>query len=74
VSVTLWFSFGFCPLFGYIRILYRDTESFEMWYWRWMEVTWTDHVKNGEELLRLKEKRNMEHIKKEGRIFGLGTA
>jgi len=64
VSVTLWFAFGFCLLFGYIRILYRDIESFEKWCWSWMEVTATDHVKNGEELLRLKEERNIERIKK----------
>jgi len=59
VSVTLWFSFGSCLLFGYIRIIYSDIESFEIWFWSWMEVTWIDHAKNGEELLRLKEKRNI---------------
>ena len=55
-----------------IRMLYGYIESFEIWCWRRMEGTWIDHVKNGEELLRLKEKKNIEHIKKnKGRLFGL---
>jgi hypothetical protein len=33
-------------------------ESFEMWRWRRMEkISWTDHVRNGEVLLRVKEQR-----------------
>jgi hypothetical protein len=36
--------------------------SFEMWCWRRMEkVSWTDHVRNGEVLLRVKEQRNILH-------------
>jgi hypothetical protein len=35
-------------------------ESFEMWCWRGMEkVTWTDHVRNEDVLLRVKEQRNI---------------
>ena len=31
-------------------------ESFEMWCWRRMEkISWTDHARNGEVLLRVKE-------------------
>jgi hypothetical protein len=31
-------------------------ESFEMWCWRRMEkISWTDHVRNEEVLLRVKE-------------------
>jgi hypothetical protein len=35
-------------------------ESFEMWCWRRMEkISWTDHVRNEEVLLRSKEQRNI---------------
>jgi hypothetical protein len=37
-------------------------ESFEMWCWRRMEISWTDHVKNEVPvLLRVKEQRNILH-------------
>ena len=37
-------------------------ESFEMWCWRRMEqVSWTDHVRNKNVLLRVKEQRNIIH-------------
>jgi hypothetical protein len=37
-------------------------ESFEMWCWRRMEkISWTDHVRNEEVLLRVKEQRNNVH-------------
>ena len=37
-------------------------ESFEMWCWRRMEkINWTDHVRNEEVLLRVKEQRNILH-------------
>jgi hypothetical protein len=37
-------------------------ESFEMWCWRKMEkISWTDHVRNEEELLRVKGQRNILH-------------
>ena len=37
-------------------------ESFEMWCWRRMEkLTWTDHVRNEEVLLRVNEQRNILH-------------
>ena len=39
----------------------KHLESFEMWFWRKMEkVSWTNHVRN-EELLRVKEQRNIVH-------------
>ena len=35
---------------------------FEMWCWRRMEkISWTDHVRNEEVLLRVKEQRNILH-------------
>jgi len=37
-------------------------ESFEMWYWRRMEkISWTDHVRNEEILLRIMQQRNILH-------------
>ena len=37
-------------------------ESFEMWCWRRMgKISWTDHVRNEEVLLRLNEQRNILH-------------
>ena len=40
----------------------KHLESFEMWCWRRMEKkSWTDHVRNEEVLIRVKEQRNMLH-------------
>jgi len=40
----------------------KHLESFEMWYWRRMEkISWTDHVRNEEVLLRVNEQRNILH-------------
>jgi hypothetical protein len=37
-------------------------ESFEMWCWRRMEkISWTDHVRNEELLLRVNEQRKILH-------------
>jgi len=40
----------------------KHLESFEMWRWRRMEkICWTDHVRNKEVFLRVKEQRNILH-------------
>jgi hypothetical protein len=40
----------------------KQLESFEMWCWRRLEkISWTDHVRNEELLLTLKENRNILH-------------
>jgi len=40
----------------------KHLESFEMWCWRRMEkISWTDHVRNEDVLLTVKEKRNILH-------------
>jgi hypothetical protein len=40
----------------------KHLESFEMWCWRKMEkISWTDHVRNEEVLLRVSEQRNIIH-------------
>jgi hypothetical protein len=40
----------------------KHLESFEMLCWRRMEkISWTDHVRNEDVLLRVKEKRNILH-------------
>ena len=37
-------------------------ESFEVWCWRKMEkISWTDHVRNEEVLIRVNEQRNILH-------------
>jgi hypothetical protein len=40
----------------------KQLEKFEMWCWRRMEkIGWTDHVRNEEVLLKVKEQRNILH-------------
>jgi hypothetical protein len=40
----------------------KNVESFDMWCWRRMEKTsWTEHMRNEEVLLRVKEQRNIIH-------------
>ena len=39
----------------------KHLKSFEMWCWRRMEISWTDHVRNEEVLLRVNEQRNILH-------------
>jgi len=40
----------------------KHLESFEKWCWRRTEkISWTDHVRNGDVLLRVKEQRNILH-------------
>ena len=40
----------------------KHLESFEMWCWRRMEkISWAEHVRNEEVLLRVKEQRNILH-------------
>ena len=40
----------------------KHQESFEMWCWRRMEkISWTEHVRNEEVLLTVKEQRNILH-------------
>ena len=40
----------------------KHLESFEIWCWRRMEkISWTDHVRNEEVLLRFKKQRNILH-------------
>ena len=43
-----------------LRADQKRLESFQMWCWRRMErISWTDHVRNEEVLLRVKEQRNI---------------
>ena len=40
----------------------KHLQSFEMWYWRRMDkISWTEHLRNEEVLLRVKEQRNILH-------------
>ena len=43
-------------------VVQKHLESFEMWCWRRMEkISWTDHLRNEEVLLKVKEQRNILH-------------
>ena len=37
----------------------KHLESFEMWCWRMEKISWTDHVRNEDVLLRVKEQTNI---------------
>ena len=40
----------------------KNVENFEIWWWRMMEkISWTEHVRNEEVLLRVNEQRNILH-------------
>jgi hypothetical protein len=39
----------------------KQLERYEMWCWRRMEISWTDHVRNEEVLFRVKEQWNILH-------------
>ena len=47
----------------YVKIRFKKRlECFEMWCWRRTEkVSWTDHVRSEEVLLRVNEQRNILH-------------
>jgi hypothetical protein len=52
----------------------KHLESFEMWCWRRMEkISWTDHVRNENLLLRVKEQRNILHEIRKRKQTGLVT-
>ena len=51
----------------------KHLESFEMWCWRRMEkISWTDHVRNKDVLLRVKEQRNILHEIRKWRVNHIG--
>jgi hypothetical protein len=47
-------------------------ESFEMWCWRRMEISWTDRVRNEEVLHGVKEERNILHTIKRRKANWIG--
>jgi hypothetical protein len=51
----------------------KHLESFEMWCWRRMEkIIWTDHVRNEDVLLRIKEQRNILHEIRKRKVNWIG--
>ena len=51
----------------------KHLKSFEMWCWRRMEkISWTDHVRNEEVLLRVKEQRNILHEIRKQKVNWIG--
>jgi hypothetical protein len=52
----------------------KHLETFEMWCWRRMEkISWIDHVRYEEVLLRVKEQRSILHEISNGRLTELFT-
>ena len=52
----------------------KHVESFEMWCWRRMEkISWTDHVRNEEVLLRVNEQRNILHEIRKWKANSIGN-
>jgi hypothetical protein len=52
----------------------KHLESFEMWCWRRMvKISWTDHVRNEEVLLGIKEQRNILREISKWRLTGMVT-
>ena len=48
-------------------------ENFEMWCWRRMEkISWTDHVRNEDVLLRVNEQRNILHEIRKWKVNWIG--
>jgi hypothetical protein len=43
------------------RVNRKHLERSEVWCWRRMKINWTDHLRNEEVLLRVKEQRNILH-------------
>jgi hypothetical protein len=51
----------------------KHPESFEMWCWRRMEkISWTDHVRNEDVFLRVKEQRNILHEIRKRKVNWIG--
>jgi len=51
----------------------KHLESFEMWCWKRMEkISWTDHVRNKDVLLRVIEQRNILHEIRKGKANWIG--
>jgi len=51
----------------------KHLESFEMWCWRRMEkISWTDHVRNEDVLLTVKEQRNIRHEIRKRKVDWIG--
>ena len=48
-------------------------ESFDIWYWGRMEISWTDRVRN-EVLNGAKEERNIVYTTKRARLTGMVTS
>jgi hypothetical protein len=54
------------------KIDQKYLESFEMWSWRRMEISWTNRVRNKEVLHRVKEERNIVHTIKRRKANWIG--
>jgi hypothetical protein len=50
----------------------KHLESFEMWCWRMEKISWIDHVRNEEVLLRVSEQRSILHEIRKRKANGIG--
>jgi len=50
----------------------KHLESFEMWCWKMERISWTEHVRNEEVLLRVKEQRNILHEVSKRKAYWIG--
>jgi hypothetical protein len=48
------------------RVDLQYLESFEMWCWRRMDISWTDHVKNDKVLQRVEERNVIQAVRRKG--------
>jgi hypothetical protein len=54
------------------KVEQKYLESFDMWCWRRMEISWTDSVRNEEVLHRVKEERNILNTMKRRKANWIG--
>jgi len=50
----------------------RYPGRFEMWCWRKMDISWTDHVKNDLDLQTVKNERNILHTIRRRKAYWMG--
>jgi hypothetical protein len=66
-------SFVWCLNWTLREVDQKYPETFEMWYWSRMDnISWTDHVRNEEDLHRVKEERNILHAIKRRKAKWIG--
>jgi len=65
-------NFVWCWNLGTRKVVHKCLETFEMWWWRRIEISWTDHVGNEEVLYGVMEKWNIWQTIKRRKANWLG--